>query len=110
MKEIVIDMKADGKVEGMHFDEFDLGFLGNKHVSRASEIFYNEETQMWDIILPGHDHAMGASAAGFSGYDVARKFEVLWLQECRKRQLSPATSEGYGVAVMLRQAENLSKS
>ena len=51
-KEIVIDCKNDGTVSGMHFDEFDLGFLGKKTVRRASEIIHNPETDLWDILLP----------------------------------------------------------
>lgn len=100
-KEIVIDCKSDGVVEGMHFDEFDLNFLGKKSVSRASEIFHNEETDMWDVLLP--DQAEPHSICkGFSGYDVARKFEVEWLQECRKRGTDPASYDGAVVAMEVR--------
>ena len=97
-KEIVIDCKNDGTVYAMHFDQFDLGFLGRKTVTRASEIFYNDDTELWDILLPDQETPHSA-CQGFSGYDVARKFEVKWLQECRKREVDPASIDGGVVAV-----------
>ena len=92
-KEIVIDFANNGTVESMHFDEFPLGFLGKATVERASEIFFNEDTQLWDILLPGQE-APCVNAAGFAGYDVARRFEVEWLQECRKARVPPTTEFG----------------
>jgi len=101
-KEIVIDCKTNGTVSGMHFDQFPLSFLGDMKVERASEIFYNHETKLWDIILPDMDSAWTA-AKGFEGYDVARSFEVNWLQECRKRSTQPDTYNGAMIAAELRQ-------
>jgi hypothetical protein len=102
-KEIVIDCNPNGAVEAMHFDEFDLRFLGAKRVERASEIFHNKATDEWDILLPGQD-APYFVAMGFKGYDVARRFEVHWLQECRKRGVEPDTEAGCQVAMELRNA------
>jgi len=85
--EIVIDFNDTGTVEGLHHDEFDLKFLGRKIVGRASEIFHDADSDTWYVLLP-HQVEMGDSysaARGFVSYDQARRFEVVWLNECRKR-------------------------
>ena len=90
-KEIVIDINQVGGAQGMHFDKFSLGFLGRQKITRASEILFNEDTQLWDIWIPGgHESCV----TGFSGYDEARSFEVQWLQECRKQGVEPLSVEG----------------
>jgi hypothetical protein len=105
MKEIVIDINPTGKTEAMHFDEFPLGFLGPMSVDRASEIFHNPDTQQWDVVLPGHDMAHPV-ASGFTGYDVARAFEVEWLQGCRKAGFGLVTMEGMQIALELREGDS----
>ena len=95
-KEIVIDIAPGGQAQGMNFDQFDLGILGKKKITRASEIIFNETTQLWDVWLPGADKA---SVTGFSGYDIARSFEVDWLQGCRKAQIDPRSMEGADMAM-----------
>lgn len=105
MKEIVLDISPSGKVEGMHFDEFPLGFLGPMTIGRASEIFHNQDTQQWDVVLPGHEVAHPV-ASGFSGYDVARQFEVVWLQESRKAGVEPTSLEGLVIALKDRDDTN----
>lgn len=102
MDELVIDINPRGKVEALHFDEFDLGFLGPKNISRASEIHFNTETQLWDIILPDRVTPECSSVAGFDSYDKARNFEVLWLQACRKGRTNPYTAAASRVALNLR--------
>lgn len=101
-KEMVIDFSPAGPVEGMHFDDFDLSFLGKKKVTRASEIFHNGDTDKWDITLPEDDEPCCEAVTGFSGYDVARKFEVKWLQECRKIEVQPFSKRGVAMAMGLR--------
>jgi hypothetical protein len=101
-QEIVIDINPTGKVEGMHFDQFDLGFLGDKRVERASEIMHNSTTQKWDIVLPGMTLPVCDSVQGFDGYDTARNFEVSWLQACRKEAVHPNDPEGVHLASTLR--------
>ena len=91
MTDMVFDINPTGGITGLHFDQFDLGFLGKKEIGRASEIMFNEETQLWDIQIPG---ACEPSVTGFLGYDEAREFEVLWLQECRKQGVEPFSWEG----------------
>lgn len=101
-KEIVIDCKANGTVESMHFDEFDLKFLGRKSVKRASEIMHNPETDLWDIEIP-ESGVHPQSSRGFTGYDIARRFEVEWLQACRKAGCSPLSDLGRVIADRLRE-------
>ncbi len=97
MNELVIDVSIDGRVQALHMDEFPLSFLGKMHVTRASEIKYNSNTQRWDIGIP-HGSVFVKTVGGFCGYDLARKFEVAWLQECRKQGCSPLSEEGYTAA------------
>jgi hypothetical protein len=101
---IVIDFAPDGAVEAMHRDEFDLGFLGAKSIARASEIEFNEETQLWDIwlIRPGKPRWLSQEARGFSAYDVARSVEVAWLDRCRAEGVEPTEGEGCEILHVLR--------
>lgn len=105
MKEtgLVIDISPLGVAQAMHMDEFPLGFLGDARVTRASEIHFNEETQLWDIILPGMEAPLCRATVGFNGYDEARKFEVFWLQNCRRGEVSPYTLEAAARAQKLRE-------
>lgn len=90
--EMVFDINTTGGATGLYFDEFPLGFLGKQEIGRASEIKFNDGTQLWDIWIPG---AYEASVTGFQGYDEARKFEVVWLQACRKQGIEePFSPEG----------------
>lgn len=95
MTDMVFSINRFGATEGLHFDQFDLGFLGQMSITRASEIIFNEEYQFWEIWLPDADKA---SVIGFRAYDEAREFEVLWLQECRRRGLNPYEEEGQAIA------------
>lgn len=102
-KEFVIDFNNGGSAQGMHFDEFDLGFLGKKHIERASEIFHDETDDSWKIILPGQDaNNVAPACKGFTGYDVARRFEVDWLQACRKQGFDPLDNNGLSLASTIR--------
>ncbi len=102
MEELVIDVSPDGVVQGLHMDAFPLDFLGPKKISRASEIHHNESTQKWDIILPGKESPECAAVSSFDGYDIAREFEVKWLQACRKAEIQPYTFLGHDIATRLR--------
>lgn len=100
---LVISFDPSGAVEAMHLDTFDLGFLGNKQVSRASEIKFNETTQKWDILVPleGQEsqpvetwQAVVDGAKGFSGYEEARQVEVAWFNAARLEGVHPLSSRG----------------
>lgn len=94
-KALVINFSTTGQVESLHKDQFDLGFLGHKHVQRATEIRFNAITQKWDIVLLSPtgvtqpEHTMHAGQLGFSSYDQGRLVEVSWLNRCRLANVSP---------------------
>lgn len=95
----VISFGAEGTATAMHKDEFPLGFLGKQSISRASEIIFNEDTQLWDIHLPiGKEGdiswARFGVCAGFNGYDLARKIEVDWFEQSRLHSVHPLSTEG----------------
>jgi hypothetical protein len=105
---IVITFSPDGVVEGMHRDEFPLGFLGEQAIKRASDICFNAATQQWDLYLRDHrDNFVIEHEAqqGFPGYDTARRVEVQWLNECRKEGLNPLGLGGIAVLSAIRQQE-----
>lgn len=94
---MIIDFTPDGQVQAMHRDGMDLGFLGAKSITRASDIKFNEATQLWDIwlILEGEPlPCLVTEAKGFPAYDVARSCEVYWLDQCRLGAIDPVSVEG----------------
>ena len=98
---IVIDITDTGVVQAMHMDEFPLTFLGKASIERATEIVFDEVTQLWDIVLPKSTKRT-ASLSGFTGYDEARKFEVKWIQTCRRGGVEPNTDRGLARAYVIR--------
>jgi hypothetical protein len=105
---MVITFTGAGEVSAMHRDEFSLGFLGKQEIKRASEIKFNDDTQLWDVALPGiavHGETPWltiAPAMGFKTYNGARKFEVLWLEHCALEQVDPLAERGSEIAYHLR--------
>jgi hypothetical protein len=102
--EIVFSIDETGVVEGLHRDEFPLDFLGRQKIERASDIRFNEATQLWDIWIPitkGMDLCLDA-AAGFKRYDEARDFEVRWLNACRAANVDPVLEEAEEICKRLR--------
>ncbi len=103
---MVVNFSATGMVTAMHRDAFDLGFLGKQSVSRASEIKFNEDTQLWDVYLPVDYHRMQwhaiDAACGFAGYNEARQFEVKWLENCALNSVEPLRPAGIAIAALLR--------
>lgn len=95
---LVISFGADGEVQSLHKDQFDLGFLGEKQVHRATDIVFNSTTQQWDIVLLSPAgvrqpaHTMHTGQFGFASYDQARKVEVSWLNRCRLACVNPLTN------------------
>lgn len=108
---MVITFSGTGEVSAMHRDEMPLGFLGKQEIKRASEIKFNDGTQLWDVELPTgtkvHDAdvwATTAPATGFRTYNGARKFEVLWLEHAALEQVQPLSERGVQIAQTLRAA------
>lgn len=79
-QDIVIRIDAVGTVHGLHYDNFDLGFLGPKQIERASEILFDDDSQTFYVLLPGFTVPTGHSLRGFPKYDMARSFEVFLLE------------------------------
>ena len=100
-KALVIDIDSVGRASALHMDEFDLGILGDKKIRRASSIEFCEQAQSFQVILDGDDAALDC-ATQFSGYDVARRFEVRWLQQCAVQRIDPRSPEGRTTAQALR--------
>lgn len=99
---------ADGTVTGLHYDDFDLGFLGKKQIGRASEIQFEEDTQHFYVDLPqlsgdGRPNFL----MGFEGYDGARAFEVMILETAALSQIEPGfTAEFYWMGTHCRDRFN----
>lgn len=101
---IVIDFTPEGSAQAMHKDGFSLDFLGDRTITRASEIQFNEKTQLWDIWLyrVNGNPWLGANASNFSGYDTARKVEVKWLEDCRLEGVDPMSERGNDILAYAR--------
>lgn len=105
---IVIDILNTGVVESLHFDKFDLGFLGRKEIRRASEILWDEDRQEWYLKLPGQEvETLSDLQRGFASYEVARDVEVDWLQECRMKAVQPLSANGLAVLESVRLERNI---
>lgn len=107
MSELVIDFKNTGEVSSLHMDAFDLGFLGDKKVFRQTDIVFDDETQLWNIIylIEGATQFHDSALYGFNSYETARKFEVLWLNDCRLMGIPPASADGVEAMKTLRGLE-----
>ena len=95
-KTATFHVSPDGQVTGLHYDDLDLGFLGKKEIGRASEILFDDGSQTFYIQLPqltGQNQPR--FLLGFSGYDVARAFEVMLLETCAISQVKPAYDGGF---------------
>lgn len=104
-KELVIDFAADGHVQAMHMDNFDLGFLGSKSVTRATEIKFDESSQSWGLFLPatsGDGWVKVQHGDGFASYEEARSYEVAWLNICRAFAYCPHSQDAVAVLWSLR--------
>jgi len=95
----VINFAPDGSVDMMHTDKISLGHLGRQHIRRATEIAFNDDTQLWDIVYldwseetPRLCHRDEAN--GFAGYEIARQVEVKWLTLARLEGVEPLSERG----------------
>lgn len=110
---MVITFDPAGSASAMHRDEFPLGFLGKQQITRASEIKFNEDSQLWDVALPGiqvHETETWVTveaAMGFASYDEGRKFEVLWLEHCALQSIAPLSEDGQELAKALRRPKQV---
>jgi hypothetical protein len=104
-KELVIDFKNTGAVEALHMDGFDLGFLGDKTVYRQTDIVFDDEVQLWDLVYlqGGATRFYDAALQGFPSYEIARGYEVAWLNDCRLIGCDPVSDTGLAAMVELRE-------
>lgn len=109
MSELVYDFSPQGKVQGMHHDCFNLGFLGAQSIQRASDIRFDTDTQTWGIWLAqGEEFVSPAPAlSGFNSYETARKFEVQALNACRLFSASALEEMGIKIIQALRNGVEL---
>lgn len=101
---MVVTFEPTGVVNAMHRDSFDLSFLGKQAITRASEIMFDADSQLWDVKLPvdGVYTLTTAHASGFPTYEAGRKFEVEWLEHCALRGVEPTSEAGTIIAGSLR--------
>lgn len=106
-EEIVVTFKPSGVVTALHMDEFDLGFLGDKKIGRASTIEFDESRQSFFVLIDGESTPPEISRY-FKGYDIARGFEVEWLQACMKAgSIHPHSSDGLAIAEVIRASKEV---
>jgi hypothetical protein len=104
---LVITFDTEGSAESLHIDQFDLGFLGSKKITRATDILFDEASQTWTIYLltEGKDPALPwKGCKGLPTYEVARSVEVAWLNLCRANDADPKSDTGH---VYLNQARKV---
>jgi hypothetical protein len=108
---VVITFDAEGGAESLHIDKFDLGFLGKKHITRATDIRFDDEGQTWTIYLLDKDgenpQLAWKGCAGLPTYEVARMVEVAWLNLCRANDADPKSGEGHTYLNQARKANGL---
>lgn len=107
---LVITFDSEGSAESLHIDQFDLGFLGKKHITRATDITFDDDSQTWTIYLltEGKDPVLAwAGCKGLPTYEVARSVEVAWLNLCRVNDASPKSGEGHTYLNQARKANGL---
>jgi hypothetical protein len=107
--EIVIDITPAGRVQGMHRDEFNLGFLGQQVITRASEILFNRDKQEWEIALPvgKKDYKVVPECGTHDSYNTARNFEVKWMNACRLAGVEPGSKPGRNLALQMQANETV---
>lgn len=108
---LVISFGEDGSAESLHIDKFDLGFLGKKQITRATDIRFEDETQDWSIYLldaKGENPTLShKECKGLSSYEVARAVEVAWLNLCRVNDTDPRTGHGHVYLVQALRANGI---
>ncbi len=102
---MVIDVEADGAVHSMYRENvLQLDFLGKQSVRRASDLIFNDDTQMFDIHLAEGSTFMPPvpEARDFPTYEAAREMEVRWLEMSRLHDVRPSSPEGRCLLAHLR--------
>lgn len=53
MSQLAIVFNVDGSARALHSDMIPLGEIGRLKIERASTIEFNEDSQLWEVKLPG---------------------------------------------------------
>lgn len=108
---LVITFDPCGGAESLHIDQFDLGFLGKKHITRATDIRFEDASQDWTIYLldaqGNNPYLAWKGCKGFPSYEVARTVEVAWLNLCRLNETDPRAGDGHTYLNQARKANGL---
>jgi len=93
---MAIDFSNTGTVEAMNRSEFSLDFLGKQKIERATDIRFEEDKQNWVLYIrtPANEYCRVPGCA-FSSYDIARHFEIFWLESCRISSTDPYSEAGF---------------
>jgi len=100
-KEIVIAVDNAGAMSALHMDEFPLTAIGKVKLERASTIEFDEDRQTFFVLPVGQEKAIRV-ASDFPGYEIAREFEIEWLQACTRAQCDPHGTVGISLAAHAR--------
>jgi len=94
MEYLVVDFNEQGRVQSLHTDKFDLGFLGPQKIHRQTDIEFCETTQAWDVKYITPLDGRVVAAEGFLDYESARMYEIDWLNDCRLAGCDPLSMKG----------------
>jgi hypothetical protein len=98
---MVISVGRDGTTQGLYMDSMTLKSVGRQDVQRATDISFNNATQLFDVyMLPECTRLV--SSSDFPEYELARKFEVTYLNTCRLAGVDKFSPEGLGLAYIAR--------
>lgn len=103
--ELAIDFSPDGGVEALYNDNFQLSFLGEQSIQRATEIAFDPKAQAWAICLPHvlHGYLVVDGGEGFTTYEGARQVEVAWFNACRIEGVAPNSPDGLVILLNVRE-------
>ena len=76
VQERVFLIDPDATVTGLYTDDLDLRAVGDLSTRRASNVEFNSETSLWDVILPD-----GTIIASDRSREVAIELEIAYLNE-----------------------------
>lgn len=101
--ELVLSISEEGKVESMYSDEFRLSFLGQETIRRQTDIVFDGT---WSLVYLDAEEGRHPipEAGSFDTYEEARRFEVLWLNDCRAKGYDPIGDKGRVDALLLRES------
>lgn len=106
-KELVLTIAPTGAVAGLLMDDvLDTKFLGDQKIERASVIEFDQQDQSFYVLPTGKPETV-PQGRGFKGYEIAREFEVAWLQACTLAdKCDPYSDQGLKIADAIRRSHS----